>query len=268
MNIYQASYDCLMESDPVVKCQCATQLYADWQQGAYSRDENDTVTPVMRIKEPGRPARPQLVPVSQVKQRKLSSDEGRASLIHAVTHIEFNAINLALDAVYRFRDMPDAYYGDWLQVAKEEAYHFNLLKTRLQEMGYAYGDLPAHNGLWESCVDTDHDVMVRMALVPRVLEARGLDVTPAMMQRLLDCGDTPTVELLEIILRDEVGHVRIGSRWFHYCCEQRKLEPQATFVELIKQYMSGGLRGPFNESARLQAGFSEKELQMLTKLSL
>ncbi|MEE9352035.1 MAG: ferritin-like domain-containing protein, partial [Thiotrichaceae bacterium] len=218
------------------------------------------------IEVPGRPEKPELVPVNQVKRRKLTTEEGRATLIHAIAHIEFNAINLALDAVYRFRDMPDDYYTDWLQVASEEAYHFSLLEVRLQQMGYVYGDMPAHNGLWESCINTEHDVMVRMALVPRVLEARGLDVTPGMMEKLQSVGDQQTVDILAIILRDEIGHVRIGSRWFHYCCEQRQLEPEATFLNLIKEYMDGALRGPFHREARLQAGFTEQELDMLAKL--
>lgn len=265
MNIYQASYDCLMQQDVAAKQECAKQLYADWKAGKYVRD--DSAAPVQPITTPGRPARPELVPQGGVKQRKLTSEEGRATLIHAITHIEFNAINLALDAVYRFRDMPDDFYTDWLQVAAEEAYHFSLLANRLKLMSYEYGDMPAHNGLWESCVNTDHDVMVRMALVPRVLEARGLDVTPGMMDKLEGIGDQQTVDILKIILRDEIGHVRIGSRWFHYCCEQRSLEPESTFIDLIHQYMSGSLRGPFYKEARLAAGFSEQELESLAKLS-
>ncbi len=249
-----------MESDPASKGRGARRLYRCWMQGEYRVGEASS--PV-HIPAPGRPTRPLLVPVSQLKQRKLTTEAGRVSLIHAIAHIEFNAINLALDAVYRFRGMPDAYYQDWLQVASEEAFHFSLLEKRLHEKGYAYGDMAAHNGLWESCIKTEHDVMVRMALVPRVLEARGLDVTPGMMQRLQQAGDSKTVDILKIILQDEVGHVRIGSHWFYYCCEQRQLDPQATFMSLIKQYMQGGVRGPFNEKARRQAGFSDSELSML-----
>jgi len=266
MNLYQASYQCLMENDVATKQECASKLYTDWKAGHYTRE--DTNEQVQPVPIPGRPPRPELVPVSEVRQRKLTTKEGRATLIHAITHIEFNAINLALDAVYRFRDMPDDYYTDWLQVASEEAYHFSLLEKRLQQMGYEYGDMPAHNGLWESCINTAHDVMVRMALVPRVLEARGLDVTPGMMKKLKSLGDQQTVDILTIILRDEIGHVRIGSRWFHYCCKQRHIEPDSTFLKLIKEYMSGSLRGPFYTEARLQAGFSEKELELLSKLSL
>lgn len=261
-NLYTAAYACLMQTDLEQKLACAQQLYADWQEGKLWR-ENTAECPVQPVPIPGRPAKPELVHPRQVKQRKLASLEGRRALLHAVAHIEFNAINLGLDAVYRFRDMPDAYYGDWLQVAAEEAYHFSLLQARMQDFGCQYGDLPAHNGLWEQACKTDHDVMVRMALVPRVLEARGLDVTPGMMARLREVGDEQTVSILEIILRDEIGHVRIGSRWFRHCCEQRGLEAEATFRQLLREVMGAPLRGPFYTEARLQAGFSAAELEQL-----
>ncbi len=270
MNIFRACYQCLMEQDIEAKQECASKLYLDWQAGCYGDNEygsnKNNSAPVEHIEIPGRPQEPTLVSVSQLKRRKLSSEAGRATLIHAIAHIEFNAINLALDAVYRFQEMPYEYYTDWLQVASEEAYHFSLLRKRLQQMGHDYGDMPAHNGLWESCIKTEHDVMVRMALVPRVLEARGLDVTPGMMKKLQSVGDQQTVDILKIILRDEIGHVRIGSRWFHYCCDQRQIEPESTFIRLIEEYMDGFLRGPFYQEARLQAGFSERELDMLEKL--
>ena len=261
-NLYAAAYACLMQTDIDQKLACAHQLYADWQAGYLVR-ENTLENAVEPIPVPGRPTRPELVHPKQVKQRKLTTPEGRRALLHAVAHIEFNAINLALDAVYRFRDLPDAYYGDWLQVASEEAYHFSLLRERLRDFDCAYGDLPAHNGLWEQACKTDHDVLIRMALVPRVLEARGLDVTPGMMQRLREAGDEPTIAILEIILRDEIGHVRIGSHWFRYCCEQRGQEPEATFRQLVREVLQGPLRGPFYIEARLQAGFSADELEQL-----
>jgi len=172
-----------------------------------------------------------------------------------------------LDAVYRFRDMPDDYYADWLKVASEEAYHFSLLDNRLQAMGYEYGQFPAHNGLWEMVLKTDRDVLIRMALVPRVLEARGLDVTPGMMQRLEKTGDSETVDILKIILRDEIGHVAIGSRWFKYCCGLQNVEPEATFRGLLHEYMGGSLRGPFYTEGRLQAGFTQDEIDELVKMT-
>ncbi len=249
--------------DPARKCELAVALRCRWDRGDVRRDP---VGEPRSIGEPGRPARPHLVPPRDLVQRRLSRTDGRAALIHAVAHIEFNAINLALDAIYRFRDMPDAYYGDWLQVAAEEASHFRLLQRRLQELGYDYGDFPAHNGLWQMCRDTAHDVLVRMALVPRVLEARGLDVTPGMMERLRAAGDDRTAEILAVILREEEGHVAIGSRWYRYCCEQRGLEPRPLFRQLLERYMQGGLKGPFNWSARLNAGFTEDELRELERL--
>ncbi|MGV6808494.1 MAG: ferritin-like domain-containing protein [bacterium] len=264
-NLFERAYQVLMTHAVSQKLQTTAQLYADWQAGRLSR-ETAPMPAVLSLPEVGRPEKPELVAPAQVKRRSLHHEAGRAALIHAVAHIEFNAINLALDAVYRFREMPDDYYGDWLKVAAEEAEHHALLAQRLQTLGYAYGDLPAHNGLWEMAVKTDFDVMVRMALVPRVLEARGLDVTPNMMERLQAVGDEEAVKILQIILRDEIGHVAIGSRWFHYCCEQRGLAPTETFRDLLQQYMKGELRGPFYIDARLQAGFSEEELRELRML--
>ncbi len=262
MNLYEAAYNCLMESDIPKKQRRVEKLYQSWKASRLDRNDFE----LKRIEIPGRPDTPELIPPTQLKQRKLGSELGRATLVHAITHIEFNAINLALDAVYRFREMPDNYYSDWLKVAFEESYHFSLLNQRLQEMGYQYGDMPAHNGLWEMVLRTDHDVLIRMALVPRVLEARGLDVTPAMMGRLEGAGDKKTVDILKVILRDEIGHVAIGSRWFKYCCKLKQLNPEVTFRELLVEYMGGALRGPFYTEARLQSGFSQSEMDDLVKM--
>jgi uncharacterized ferritin-like protein (DUF455 family) len=239
-------------------------LQQAWLAGELQRSAQ--ALPAQKIEIPGRPAKPVLVLPKQMKQRKLHHLEGRIALLHAVAHIEFNAINLALDAVYRFREMPEAYYSDWLQVAAEEAYHFALVRTRLRELGADYGDLPAHNGLWEHALKTDHDVLVRMALVPRVLEARGLDVTPPMMERLREVGDEATADVLAIILRDEVGHVRMGSHWYRYCCELRGVEPESTFRQLLREVLQAPVRGPFYREGRLQAGFSAEELEQLKSL--
>ena len=266
MNLYQGAYDCLMQDDITKKRTCVDELYSVYQQLDQHKKPNRDGFDLKSIEIPGRPEKPDLIPPSQLKQRKLGSELGRAMLIHAIAHIEFNAINLALDAVYRFRDMPDEYYYDWLKVASEEAYHFSLLSDRLEEMGYRYGDFPAHNGLWEMVLKTDHDVMIRMALVPRVLEARGLDVTPGMMDRLKKVGDSETVAILKIILSDEIGHVAIGSRWFKYCCKLRDLAPEETFRNLLFEYMGGALRGPFNDEGRLQAGFTQEEMNDLVAM--
>lgn len=263
MTLYQAAYECLIQNNIPLKQQCVEKLYNDWNNGVLNRDKFDLI----QIEVPGRPDKPELVSPSCLKQRKLGSELGRATLIHAITHIEFNAINLALDAVYRFRDMPDKYYTDWVQVAFEESYHFSLLTKRLDDLGYQYGDFPAHNGLWEMALKTDHNVMVRMALVPRVLEARGLDVTPSMMKNLEKVGDLQTVEALKIILRDEIGHVAIGSRWFKYCCKLNGYDYEEKFRELLLEYMGGKLRGPFHTEARIQAGFSPEEIEALIKMT-
>lgn len=261
--LFDAAEACLAASEVEDKLRLTQQYAQAWRDNQLSLESTTVPQP---IAEPGRPAKPELVMPADVPHRGLGSEEGRAALLHAVTHIEFNAINLAWDAVYRFRDMPRQFYSDWVRVADEEAYHFQLLRQRLNDMGYDYGDFPAHNGLWDMAKKTAFDPMVRMALVPRVLEARGLDVTPGMMKRLRHVGDVKSVAALEIILRDEVGHVEIGSRWFKYHCDKRGLNMEQTFRELISQYFAGQLRGPFHYDARLKAGFSEEELRQLERL--
>lgn len=216
--------------------------------------------------EPGRPPQPELVPPTAVPRRRLGGQRGRAALVHAIAHIEFNAINLALDAALRFPGMPSQFYRDWLSVAEDEARHFEMLAQRLAQLDTKYGDLPAHNGLWEMALATMDDVMLRMALVPRVLEARGLDVTPGMIARLEAVGDQDTIAALDVILREEERHVAIGSHWFQTLCRERGLEPQATFLQLLREHYKGQISGPFNEPARLRAGFSEHEMKQLLQL--
>lgn len=215
---------------------------------------------------PGCPARPPLLSHLEVPRRSPFTPQGLAALLHAVTHIEFNAINLALDAIWHFSGMPRAYYLDWLTVAAEEARHFSLLRAQLQTMGHDYGDFPAHTGLWDMAQKTGADVLARMALVPRTLEARGLDATPPMQARLRKVG-TPAalraVDILDIILRDEIGHVAIGNRWYRHLCAQRALDPLATYAVLAKQYGAPRLKGPLNLDARRAAGFDEAELALL-----
>ncbi|MGH8785866.1 MAG: ferritin-like domain-containing protein [Cupriavidus necator] len=213
---------------------------------------------------PGRPARPPLVAPQDVERRRsLHTPGGRAAMIHALCHIEFNAINLALDAAWRFVGMPPGYYRDWLRVADEEAYHFTLLADHLGTLGAAYGDFPAHNSLWEMTDKTAGDVLARMALVPRTLEARGLDASPPVRARLAGAGDHAAAAIIDIILRDEVGHVAIGNHWYRWLCAQRGLDPVATYAQLAGQYRAPKLRGPFNLDARRAAGFDEDELAWL-----
>lgn len=259
---FEAVYHALMESDVTQKIQAVRTIMDSWKQGQWRLDHH---TPVFAITEAGRPEKPQLVSPLTVEKRKISSPEGQAALLHAIAHIEFNAINLALDAVYRFRHLPMAYYVDWLQVAFEEAYHFELLNTHLKQHGYDYGDFTAHNGLWEMAQKTAHDPLVRMALVPRLMEARGLDVTPPIMRKFQQAGNMTAVEILKIILQDEIGHVRIGNRWFLYLCQGRALNPIETFQQLLAdpQYNAPTLPKKLNKAARLQAGFTPDELAIL-----
>jgi uncharacterized ferritin-like protein (DUF455 family) len=212
---------------------------------------------------PGRPAKPVLVHPRDLPRRGFGSVEGRAAFIHAVAHIEFNAIDLAWDAVYRFRGLPAQFYADWVGVARDEARHFMMVRSRLQALGYDYGDFDAHNGLWEMAEKTAHDGLARMALVPRVLEARGLDVTPGMIVKLRQLNDDTTADILEVILREEVAHVAAGSRWYRWYCERAGVDHRVRFRELLREYAGGVLHKPFNTEARLQAGFDLDELESL-----
>ncbi len=215
------------------------------------------------IRMPGRPARPRLVHPRELPRRGLGSVAGRAAFIHAIAHIELNAVDLAWDAAYRFRGLPAEFHADWVRIADDEARHFLMLRERLRALGHDYGDFDAHNGLWEMCEKTAHDGLSRMALVPRVLEARGLDVTPGMIVKLRALGDGDTVAVLEVILREEISHVAAGSRWFRWFCEGRGIDPEPKFRELLAQYAREVLHGPFNIEARSAAGFSEDELAAL-----
>ncbi|MEW8507495.1 MAG: ferritin-like domain-containing protein [Candidatus Thiodiazotropha sp.] len=262
-SLYQAARRCLLSATLDEKLQL-TDATADARVGGTLVAKQWTACD--GITQAGRPQRPQLVHPSRLPRRSLGNEKGRLALIHAIAHIEFNAINLAWDAVMRFPDMPESYYDDWVQVAREEVYHFRLLRERLQAGGADYGDFPAHNGLWEMAQRTAHDPLVRMALVPRMLEARGLDVTPGIIRRFQAIGDDETVEVLKIILREEVGHVQFGSRWFHYLCQHRGLDPEQTYFDLLENFLNGGIRCPLHLQARREAGFSNRELSRLEAL--
>ena len=263
-DLFELASQCIAAAEPDSKLELSRATRAAWLNRELLLDGTGTAA---TIGEPGRPARPELVHPSKVRQRKLTSETGRAAFLHALAHIEFNAINLGWDAVYRYRDMPEAFYDDWSRVAAEEAGHFELLRHRLRELGHDYGDFPAHDGLWHMARLTAHDGLVRMALVPRVLEARGLDVTPDMIRRLRDIGDVATVRVLETILHDEIGHVEIGTRWYRYFCRQRGLEPVGTFFRLLEEYAPGRIRQPLNTEARQRAGFDHNELELLMDLA-
>lgn len=260
-SLFARAAHCLELTDPVAKATATARAARDFAAGALGVDAD--APPPQPISAPGRPPRPRLVSPRVVPHRGLGTPEGRLALLHAVAHIEFNAINLAWDAVYRFRGMPLEYYRDWVIVAADEARHFCLLQTRLAELDAAYGDFDAHDGLWEMAVKTAGSCLARMALVPRVLEARGLDVTPGMIARLRGAGDAASAAVLEIILREEVAHVAAGSRWFAWCCARENRDPDAAFAALIAEHARGALKGPFNVDARLAAGFSPAELARL-----
>ncbi len=213
---------------------------------------------------PGRPL-VELVPPAGLRLRSVHSLEGRAALIHSLAHIEFNAINLALDVVWRFGNMPTTFYRQWIGVAIEEAAHFHMLESHLRTIGYEYGDFPAHDGLWEMAERTQDDVLARLALVPRTLEARGLDASPAVRHKLASGGDPQAAAIVDTILREEIGHVAIGNYWYRWLCTERCLEPIRTYAELATQYRAPTLKGPFNIEARLAAGFHPDEISALQK---
>jgi uncharacterized ferritin-like protein (DUF455 family) len=262
IELRQAALEILAISDASSKVSQVFRLFNDYEQQCVSIDPAVTLNNESLVL-PGRPLSPKLIPPLQVPKRKMDSVEGRASLLHSLAHIEFNAINLALDAIWRFKEMPEQYYIDWLRVAKEEAHHFTLVNEYIQSFGYSYGDFPAHNGLWEMVERTKDAVIARMALVPRTMEARGLDAVPLIRDRFQQIKEVGAVEILEVILRDEIGHVAIGNHWFNYLCERDQLSPISIYKNLAEKYRAPKLKKPFNLEARRQAGFTEEELNQL-----
>jgi len=262
--LHEAAITCLVVSNPDDKLALTHLIKKQWDSGDLVLKNDFSSNRECSV---GIPSKPELVPFNQLPKRTVGGPKGHAAMIHAFAHIEFNAINIALDAVSRFPDLPEQFYIDWLRIAHEEAIHFQLLRDYLRTLGYDYGSFPAHAGLWEMVELTAFDVMVRMALVPRVLEARGLDVTPDIIQRFRHHNHLRAAEILEVIYRDEIGHVEIGSKWFNYVCKQQNLDSQAVFSELIKKYAADKIRKPFNAIAREQAGFTAKEMEFLTSCS-
>ena len=267
MELRHRALQVLCLADPEQKAAAALDLQA--QSATLSIAEQSPTPPSDASALPGRPERPELLRHTDVARRSPATPQGRAILIHAIAHIEFNAINLALDAVWRFDGMPRSYYTDWMLVAGEEARHFRLLRDHLRRQGHDYGDFPAHQGLWTMCEKTSHDILARMALVPRTLEARGLDATPQIQAKLRQVG-TPdalaAVGILDTILRDEVGHVAIGNHWYRWLCERQGVDPEGHYGTLVKQYEAPRLKPPFNEAARRKAGFTDNELRWLQQI--
>jgi len=263
-NLFLQLENVLSEQDLTKKLDKVKDIYIKLNDGSLDISEYKDIKD---FKDVGRPEYPKLVSPKEVKPRKLNTKEGISAFLHAIAHIEFNAINLACDAAYRFQNMPFSYYKDWLQVAFEEVKHFGLLNDYLKDLGYTYGDFVAHNSLWELAYNTREDVLTRMGLVPRVMEARGLDVTPSIIKKFEQIGDERAVEILSIILREEVGHVKIGNYWYHHLCQNRNLDPIETFKNLLDKYLTSPLRPPFSYEHRKLAGFSEQELNFLEELA-
>ena len=264
MELRESALQALCTRDPEEKAALALAMYA--QKASISIAPEQKLSVPAGVELPGHPAKPALMPHTAVARRSPATAEGRAILLHAITHIEFNAINLALDAIWRYADMPRAYYLDWLQVAAEEAKHFGLLRAHLQKWGHDYGDFPAHQGLWTMCEKTANDMVARMALVPRTLEARGLDATPQIQAKLQQTGAADAIEavaILDIILQEEVGHVAIGNRWYRHLCDAQGLDPERHYGELVARYEAPKPKPPINIAARSRAGFSDAELAWL-----
>lgn len=260
-NLFAYAEACLHRTTIEEKLIWTYQAWYEFNHNALSLDDDAPVLAIAEVKFPDRPVQ---LPVRAMPKRKLTSPEGIAAFFHAIAHVEFVAIYLAWDIIYRFRGMPKEFYLDWLRVADEEAQHFQLISLHLQKMGIAYGDLPAHGGLWDHARDTADDLLARLALIPRCMEARGLDVTPALIEKFKALGDEASVVLLTRILTDEVGHVERGSYWFKTVCQQQGFEPEAKYRQLIGQYYAGGKpKGPFNREMRIIAGFSTAELDWL-----
>lgn len=262
-NVFSLAERCLYSSEAETKLSVTAEAWRLWQVRKLDFASDSAPLPIESARFPKRPI---LVDPRELPKRKLTTREGRVALLHAVAHIEFTAIQLAWDHLYRFRDLPETFYQDWLGVAQEEARHFSLVRERLRELQSDYGELTAHGGLWSIAKETADDVLARMALVPRFMEARGLDVTPGMIERLAQAGDTESVAILRVILHDEVGHVALGSHWFKWICDRRQLDPEQAYFDLIERHMKGQVRGPFNLELRRDAGFSDAELSRLIRV--
>ena len=259
-NLRRQALSVLLECNPDAKAAAGLETSDAWASGA-----SESIAPPPGI--PGRPDRPMLVPPGEVPLRSIATSEGHAGLIHALAHIELNAIDLAADVCWRFADLPDAFYRDWTRVLREESRHFRLLVAHLATLGHRYGDFPAHGALWEMAERTSLHVLARVALVPRTLEARGLDASPAVRHKLASIGDRAGAAIIDVILRDEIGHVRIGNHWYAWLCERAGIDPVATYASLADRYRAPRPRGPFNLADRRAAGFTDVELEALTTAS-
>lgn len=259
-NLFQQARHCLLLDDPDEKMAYTMELFSSWENSTLEWQDGES--PDLEI-NPGRPDRPTLVSPDAVPKRGFGSETRRAALIHALTHIELTAVDLAWDTIYRYRSMPQEYYDDWIHTAVDETRHFIALRARLRAMGFDYGDFAAHNALWEHAVETAADLMDRMAIVHRVMEARALDVVPNIMEQFRTIGDSETAAVLVDVANDETAHVSAGTRWFRYRCQEQGKDPDQKFFELVVKYLSKLPKGPFNHDARRKAGFSDNEMEVL-----
>jgi uncharacterized ferritin-like protein (DUF455 family) len=262
-NIFAIAAECLHRADIDSKLALTHEA---WRLNQVGRLDFNSVEPPLPVYAVVFPERPELLDPRRMPRRKLTTDAGIKAFFHAIAHIEFTAIYLAWDMLYRYRCMPRQFYQDWLQVADEEALHFAMIRDRLRTMAIDYGDLPAHRGLWELAENTAGDILARLALVPRYMEAHGLDVTPPMIDKFSQSGDQHGVAILTRILTDEVGHVALGTHWFRYVCELRGEYPEESYKRLLQRYLTGKPKKPLNREMRKNAGFSDGELDWLESL--
>ncbi len=264
-SLAEGAYGALIACDLDEKVRFTNEMATAWENRKLSLQGSKRLKAPER---PGRPEKPELIPPSEVRKRPLTSAKGRLALVHAIAHIELNAIDLALDIIVRFahEKMPRSFFDGWVMVAKEEAKHFTLLRERLSGLGASYGDLPAHDGLWEAASETGHDLSARLAVVPLVLEARGLDVTPPMVAKLRSAGDHKTADIFNIIYEDEKGHVAVGAKWFRFLCNKNGVDPSSTFNKLVAKHFRGHLKGPFNDRARCATGLTPLFYRSLSPL--
>lgn len=269
--IQHAALEVLTTAEPLQKTRAARRVAADWQAGRYTLPETGAAS--LAPDRPARPEAPQLKPPGQVPRRRLNSVAGRFALLHAIAHIEFNAVDLAFDLVARFAGSAlikacerHAFISDWISVGDDEARHFEMVEARLNTLGGRYGDLPAHDGLWGAAQSTAEDLAARLAIAPMVLEARGLDVTPGMMDRLRAVDDHVSADILNVIYTEEVAHVAAGRRWFEALCEQENRDPEARFQALVRHYFKADLKRPFNVPARDEAGMPQDWYEPLAEM--
>ncbi len=256
-SLFYLAYRCLTECCVQLKIDSSRQLADRVAQGSIKLDPYH-----YSACKPGRPDYPELISPKNLPKRKLSTPEGQAAMIHSFAHIEFNAINLVWDLICRFQEMPMEFYQDWAKVASEETQHFELLSGRLAELGYRYGDLPAHDGLWQMAEDTGHDLILRLGVVPRILEARGLDVTPDLIRRFKEINDYKTAKILDTIYKEEIGHVHTGTKWFRFACQMQDKNAEDEFRNILSSFMPRS-PGKLNHAARKKAGFSQIELEYI-----